>query len=158
MTLYEINKQIADAIEYGFDADTGEILDEEALDDLQMARDDKIENIVLAIKNYKAEADAVKAEKNNLANRQRMLENRVEWLKRYLTVNMEPGEKLSTPKMAISWRKSEVVEVTDLNALPEKFLKYKDPEPDKTSIKTAIKAGEIVPGADLFTRNNIQIK
>lgn len=39
--LYKINQAIIDAVDY----ETGEILDSEALDQLIMARDEKIENI-----------------------------------------------------------------------------------------------------------------
>lgn len=47
MTLYEINEQIQKAIELGFDPETGEILDASALEQLQIDRDEKIENICL---------------------------------------------------------------------------------------------------------------
>ena len=49
MTLYEINEAIRNAIELGFDPETGEILDASALEQLQMDRDEKIENICLYI-------------------------------------------------------------------------------------------------------------
>ncbi len=47
MTLYEIDKAITDLA----DPETGEITDFEALDNLQMARDQKIENIACYYKN-----------------------------------------------------------------------------------------------------------
>lgn len=159
MTLYDINKQIEEAVENGFvDAETGEILDDSALNELQMARDEKIENIAIMIKNYKAEAEAIKAEKMNLAARQQTMENRAEWLKRYLASNLDPGEKVSTPRASISWRKSETVEVEDIWKIPDQYLKRRDPDPDKTAIKAALKAGEQVTGAMLVTKNNLQIK
>lgn len=159
MTLYDINKQIEEAVENGFvDAETGEILDDSALNELQMARDEKIENIAIMIKNYKAEAEAIKAEKMNLAKRQQVMENRTEWLKRYLASNLDPGEKVSTPRASISWRKSETVEVEDIWKIPDQYLKRRDPDPDKTAIKAALKAGEQVTGAMLVTKNNLQIK
>lgn len=159
MTLYELNKQIEEAVENGFvDAETGEILDDSALNDLQMARDEKIENIAIMIKNYKAEAEAIKAEKMNLAKRQQVMENRAEWLKRYLASNLDPGEKVTTPRASISWRKSETVEVEDIWKIPDQYLKRRDPDPDKTAIKAALKAGEQITGAMLVTKNNLQIK
>jgi hypothetical protein len=40
----------------------------------------------------------------------------------------------------------------------ERFLRYKDPEADKTAIKNALKAGETVPGAELVSKTNMILK
>ena len=37
-------------------------------------------------------------------------------------------------------------------------MRVKTPEPDKTAIKAALKNGRIVPGAELITTHNLQIK
>ena len=74
---------------------------------------------------------------------------------------MLAGEKFTTPKVAVSWRKSEAVEIgmsffsTDAN---ERFLRYKEPDPDKAAIKAALKAGEEITGAELVTNLNMTIK
>ena len=67
MKLYEIDQAIMDCI----DMETGEIVNEELLNDLQMERDAKIENVALWIKELKAEAEALKAEKLAFAERQK---------------------------------------------------------------------------------------
>ena len=51
-SLYEIEEQILNCV----DLETGEIIDEEALANLSMERDTKVENIALWIKNLLAEA------------------------------------------------------------------------------------------------------
>ena len=51
MKLYEIDEQILNCI----DQETGEILDTEKLEQLQIDRNDKIENLILWIKDLKAE-------------------------------------------------------------------------------------------------------
>ena len=158
MTLWEINESIEAAINEIIDTETGEIIGDTAkLDNLDLLREAKIENIGLYIKNLNAEAAALKAEKENLAARQRIKENRAESLKRYLESNLQ-GEKFETPKLAITWRRSESVEVNDPGKLPEKFLKQKPPEPDKIGLKAAIKAGETIEGVRLIQKNNMQIK
>ena len=58
----------------------------------------------------------------------------------------------------ITHRKSQSVEVTDLSALDERFLRYKEPEPDKKLISQALKEGYKVEGAQLITKLSIQIK
>ena len=153
MNLYEIEAAIVDCI----DEETGEIIDPVMLDELEMARDTKIENIALYIKNLTAEADAIKKEKLVLASRQSVTEKKVEGLKNYLS-NYMAGAKFKSPRVAISWRKGEAVEVDDISALPEEFLKYKDPEINKTDLKAALQLGTVVAGARLVQRQNIQIR
>ena len=56
MTLYEINNAILECV----DMETGEIIDSDKLSELQMAFDEKIENVALWIKDLKAESEAIK--------------------------------------------------------------------------------------------------
>lgn len=160
MTLYELNDSIRKAIELGFDEETGEIFDADALEALELQRDEKIETIALFIKNLKAEAEAIKAEKMNLAKRQQTTENKAEWLKQYLTKCLD-GEKFFSPKVAISYRKSQTVEFIDgfdVNQLPEQFQRKVEPEADKTALKNALKEGQEIYGVYLAEHNNTIIK
>ena len=77
MKLYEIDQALVDLV----DNETGEIIDIEVFDSLQMERDEKIESIALYIKDLKAEAEALKAEKLAFAERQKVAENKAESLK-----------------------------------------------------------------------------
>lgn len=157
MTLFDINKAILD-FEYEIDEETGEILNAEELDQLQMAREDKIEGVGLWIKNLTAEAEAVKKEKDAMADRQRRLEKKVESLKRYLEYALQ-GEKFSTPRISMSFRKSESVFIPDEAQLDDRFVNVTMvKKPDKKLIKDTLKAGLEVPGAELVTKQNLQIK
>ena len=158
MKLYEIDNAILECI----DLETGEIIDTEQLDKLQMERDTKLENVACWIKDLKAEAEALKNEKQALAERQRVAENKAESLKKWLAYALQ-GEKFKTPKCAISFRKSEAVEVTDegLNNLMkehDELLTYKAPEPNKTAIKQALKDGLSVEGVQLVQNISTIIK
>ena len=157
MNLYEIDERL----ELGFDTETGEILDSDYLDKLEMERDSKIENIALWIKNLKSDAEALKAEKEVFAQRQKSAENKMEQLKKYLA-NVLGGEKFKTVKVLISYRKSESVEVEDMQKLldfgDDTLIKYAEPTANKTAIKAAIKSGVVVPGVKISENNNMQIK
>ena len=158
MKLYEIDDAILECI----DLETGEIIDTEQLDKLQMERDTKLENVACWIKDLKAEAEALKNEKQALAERQRVAENKAESLKKWLAYALQ-GEKFKTTKCAISFRKSEAVEVTDegLNNLMkehDELLTYKAPEPNKTAIKQALKDGLNVVGVQLVQNISTIIK
>ena len=158
MTIYEINEEILNCI----DLETGEIIDIDRLNDLQLERDAKIENVACWIKELKAEAEAIKTEKQTLAERQKVAENKAESLKKWLAYALQ-GEKFKTAKCSVSFRKSEVVEITDegLNNLMkehDELLTYKAPEPNKKAIKDAIKDGLSVQGVRLECNTSVIIK
>ena len=159
MTIYEIDNEIMNCV----DMETGEVIDTDKLNDLQMERDAKIENVALWIKELKAEAEAIKNEKQTLAERQRVAENKAESLKNWLAYALN-GEKFKTAKCSILYRNSESVEVTEegLEALMrdhEDLLTYKTPEPNKKAIKEAIKNdGLDVAGIQLVQKTSTIMK
>lgn len=152
-TLYEISEEIKSCVDY----ETGEIIDEEKLDRLNMEWDAKIENMVLWYKNLLSDADQYKIEKNNFAEKEKAARNKAESLKNYIARSLA-GAKFKTTKASVSYRKSESVEVDDVFKLEDDYLKYSAPTPDKRKIKESIKQGIEVKGARLVTNHNIQIK
>lgn len=155
MILYEIDEQILSCV----DMETGEIIDEEKLSQLELEREIKIKNVLYWIKDLKAEANAIKEEKLNLANRQKVCENKVESLIRWATRALN-GEKYKDAKVSVSYRKSESVEFSedfDIASLPVEFQNIMI-EPKKTELKAAIKAGKTFNGVFIEEKQNIQIK
>lgn len=153
MNLFQIDEEIMKCV----DMETGEIVDSAKLDELQMDRDTKIENIACWIKNLQSDAEALKTQKQEFADRQKAAENKVESLKKYLSDYLA-GQKFSTDKVAISFRKTSSVNITDMTKLPEQYLKFSDPTPDKTAIKNAIKDGAAIAGAEIIEGQSISIK
>lgn len=160
MNLYEIDFEIQKAAEAAIDPETGEILDEamlEAMERLEMDRDAKIENICLFVKNLKAEAAALKAEKEMFATRQKTAENKAAHLMKYLQGYLH-GEKYKSDRAVVSYRNTESVSVTDIKQIPESYLRYAEPTADKAAIKAAIKEGIEIPGAELQKNTSMSIK
>ncbi len=162
MKLYEIDAQI-EAILQNVDAETGEVIvDTEALTALQMERDAKLENIALYYKDMMGDAEKLKNEIDALKARYDVTKRTAESLKNYLTFALA-GEAFKSPRVACSWRTSEVVELSEdfiawATKNGEQFLRYKDPEPDKTAIKAALKEGQTVFGAELVKKTNLTVK
>lgn len=152
-TLYEIDEEILNCL----DMETGEIIDVERLGQLQLAREDKVEGIALWIKNLLSDADAIRSEEEKLAQRRKANENKAKNLKEYLSKFLN-GQKFKTPKVSISYRKSESVEVTDISKLDDDYLKFAEPTVDKTKVKKALKAGTVLQGVSLVENQNIQIR
>lgn len=160
MKLYEINAAL-EALLSNVDEETGEVIvDAEALDALLMERTDKLEGIALAVKNLTAEADAIKAEEKSLAERRKALEKRRDGLRRFLQDALN-GEKFQTARCAVSYRKSQAVEIDPAlfwEHPAAEFVRVADPEPDKNAIKAALKEGAVVPGAELVETVSMQVR
>jgi len=163
MKLFDIDEKLAACVKLDesrvVDTESGEIIDLEAIAALEMERDKKIENLGCWYKNLLADAEALKAQKNAFAEREKAAKDKAESLKGFLGRYLN-GKKFETAKVAMSFRKSEAVEFDAkcIGDVPEEFLKFKDPELDKVAVKKAIKAGETVPGCELVQRQNLQIK
>lgn len=159
MTLYNIDQSIMSMI----CPETGEILDLEKFEELQLTRVEKIENIALWYKELKARAAAIKAEKAELAARQTADERNMERLSNLLAYYLA-GQKYETPKVALSFRKSSRVEVGDdfvewaKTNCPE-ALTYDEPKPNKTVIKGLLESNdEIKFFAQIVESQNLQVK
>jgi len=162
MTIYDIDKAIADLL--AVDEETGEVtlLNAEAFEALQMERERKAENLALACKNLTAEAAAIKAEEANLKKRRETVEAQASRAIEYLAYVLN-GEPFKTPKVAVSYRKTQSVKFDPefmewaKNNAPG-LLREKEPEADKTAIKQAIKDGITVPHAEIVTNISMLIK
>ena len=160
--LYEIEQEILDCV----DQETGEILDAEKLNALQMEREKKLEGVALWVKDLTAEAEAVKAEADKLNARKKSLDNKITGLKQWLLFSLG-GEKLKTPRCNVYQTHSQKLAVPDEAKLieflktlraPEEFLRFKEPELRKDEIKKALKDGICIPGATLENTESVVIK
>ena len=160
--LYEIDQAILDCV----DMETGEILDPEKLDALQMEREQKLEGVALWIKDLKAEAEAVKAEADKLTARKKAVENKIDGLKQWLLYALN-GEKLKTARCNVYQTHSQKVVIDDEKALVdmlmtspfgEKFLRVKEPEIDKNALKDSMKQGYEYEFAHLEQTESVVIK
>ena len=155
-TLYELVKEIEN-FDLQIDEETGEILNMDELDALQLEKDAKVENICLWIKNLKSDAEAYRTEKKAFEQKIRAAENKAAKLTAYVDYILA-GNKFKSSKVSVSYRKSEQIECADLLDVDVDYLRYKEPELDKKKIKDAIKAGIEVKGCQLVERQNLQIR
>lgn len=153
MNLYEINQEIMSC----WDEETGEILDTQKFDAMQMALEEKLEAVGCYIKNLKAEAEALKTEEKAFAERRKRAENKAASLENYLA-NFLQGSPFETLRVKISFRKSEYLDISEGAVIPAEYLKYKEPEVNKAELKKAVKDGLALDGVQLVQKNNIQIK
>lgn len=160
MTLYEIAQEMATLI----DPETGEIRDFEAFEELQMAREEKIDNTAKWIIDLEAEAKMVKERADELTKRAQSAKKKAERLREFLQEYLQ-GEKRKTADYTIGYRRTEAVEITDedravawLMEHRDDALTYQAPKISKTAVKELLKAGEEVPGAELVERQSMSIR
>lgn len=161
MTLYEINSEMEKLI----DPETGEIVDFDAFEALQMEREQKIDNVALWVKNLDAEATALDTEAKKMTERRDACRRKRDRLKEYLARALD-GEKRSTPQYAISYRSSEACELYDEDAAlmwlvahgyDDGYVVVKE-SVSKSAVKELLKRGEEVSGAVLVKRQSMSIK
>ena len=175
MTLYDIDQRLLMLETYGVDTETGEVAvsDEDFMrmyEEVAMDMQTKLSDTACFIKNLLSDAEQIKQEEAKLSARRKAKERLAERLQNSMngviinTLNDGDMEsvnkwKLETPKCRISYRKSQKVEITDINKIPKEFIKeeitYK---PDKDKIGKILKRGETVEGTELVTNMNMQIK
>lgn len=155
--IYEIRREIEN-FEYEVDEETGELLNALTWDELNMAFEEKVENIACCIKNLIGDISKFKAEEEQIAKRRKVMEKKAEYLRKLLIDNMS-GQKFSSAKCNVSFRTSESVLVDDANKLPEELRRMKiSVEADKVAIKAALIAGQEIAGCKLVKSTSVQIK
>lgn len=162
-SLYEIRQDLLTVIEggYVFDEETGEVFwSSDNLDQLAETYDAKVEACGCYVKNLQAEAEMLKAEEQALAKRRKAIESKEKWMRDYLLANIQEfGEAGFSAKAKVSTRKSEAVQVLDVSAIPDDYMRVKTTAtPDKAAIKKALKNGESVPGAAIVQNVNLVLK
>lgn len=150
MTIYEIDTRIEEILNPKVDPETGELLDEidfDELEQLQMDRQTKIVNCLLAYKNMSAEADAIEAEAKKLTERAKKIRNRANGAYNYADRCLD-GEEINDARVAAKYSTSMTTEVDEdfivwaKNNGRTDLLRQKpapDPEPNKAEIAKALK-------------------
>lgn len=177
-SLFEIQDVMMNLLEYNIDEDGVLVETEEEFDELydsiQLDLHTKLDNTNCLIKTIDGDLSVIDKEIKRLTAEKKARESKKEWLKNRidyfvkrqftdeegnLDVESVHKYKLELPHSKISYRKSDSVEITNLELLPSKYIKKKVEEnPDKVAIKEAIKNGKEINGARLITNYNVQIK
>jgi hypothetical protein len=131
---------------------------------LQINKDNfhsKSENFAYVTKQFDAEMDIIDNEIKRLQQAKKSREKTIQRLKDTIELAMLTFDidKIETPLIKISFRKSESVEVSDVNELPNEFKTIKLTETaDKLKIKDALKSGMFISGCSIKSNRNLQIK
>ena len=165
MKLYEINNEIENIIENNV-SETGEISTEieKQIETLELQRKDKVQSLALLYKDLNYFSDSIANEIKTLQQKKKSIENKIDFIKKYLERNLAEGEKFNESNFSITWRKSTSIEVDPF--INEK--KFAEQFPDlvnikielqKNKIKDLIKTTGVIPeGINYVEKNNLVIK
>ena len=131
------------------------------LDELAGQEADKVDAFGSFIRVESARAEACKKESQRLANKAKTAEGRISYLKHMYLCTMQSNglKKVQGSAYTLSIREADSVDVTDVAALPDMYIRRKESvEPDKTVLKEALKGGLEIPGAMLVKTSSLQIR
>jgi hypothetical protein len=149
--------QLASALEEGeitAELETSLVINQEELQQ-------KAINYAYVIKTVEYDISAIDEELKRLQAVKKAKNNVIERMKESVVnaMGIYHMEKISSPTMNLSLRKSESIEIINESQIPDGFKTQKITiTPDKTRIKEAIKDGDEVQGAVLSVNYNLQIK
>ena len=139
------------------DKETGEVLDEAALDALTIEREEKIRNIAAWIVNLKADAEAYKQRADDFTVRKKAAENKAESLKKYLSRQLD-GKAWKNEDFSVSFRMNKATDILDESKIPICYMISQAPKIDRAAILRTLKMGVAVPGARLVERQSMTVK
>lgn len=162
-SLYELNNELKLLKIIAEDPET----DEEALLGSMEAVVGEIEvkadGYAKVIRSLEADMAAIKVEKDRLIKRSKAIENNISRMKQVLQTSMELADKpkFNTELFSFNIQKNPaavVIDTEDIFSIPEDYLTYKDPEPNKKAIKEALQNGEALDFAHLEQSQSLRIK
>lgn len=157
--LFDIEADIREALE-NLEVDEDGCVTAESfgkLEALKEERERKLENVALFYKETLVEVEALKNEADKLKERARIAQNRADGLKAFLSSSLN-GEPLQTARVAVTYRKSQSVDIDEELLAKKYFVRKVEEKPDKKAILERLKNGERIRGAELIEKKNIQIK
>ena len=162
--IYELTQDYLRLLEMAEDPELDPEMIADTFEGIEGELEIKAENYAKVMKNLEGDIAALKAEEERLAKKRKAIENNIKRMKGTLQEAMElTGKtKFKTDLFSFGIQKnapSVVIDAADIRDIPEDYLKFKEPEVDKTAIKNAINAGVDFEGlAHLEVSQSLRIR
>ncbi len=155
-SLYQLNNAYAQLQQMIEDGQEGL---EDTLDSITDAVEEKLEAYAMVIKNIESDVEGIKSEEKRLAERRKVMENGVVRMKQAIAETLQNSgqDKVKTEKFTFSWRKSSKVEVSNIDSLPQQYVKV-ERTISRSELAKALKAGEQIEGAQLIENQLLSIR
>ncbi|WP_324730246.1 siphovirus Gp157 family protein [Lysinibacillus fusiformis] len=155
-SLYQLNNAYAQLQQMIEDGQEGL---EDTLDSITDAVEEKLEAYAMVIKNIESDVEGIKSEEKRLAERRKVMENGVVRMKQAIAETLQNSgqDKVKTEKFTFSWRKSSKVEISNIDSLPQQYVKV-ERTISRSELAKALKAGEQIEGAQLIENQSLSIR
>lgn len=166
-SLFDIDERILKLISLEdsdiVDPETGEVLIDVfgELEQLEIARKDKILAIGRYIDGLERETSKLEEKAKQLTERAKVKENKIKYLEEYLVNSMSAFDtkKVEDETVTIKLNTTKVAQPTDESATPEAYLRTTvKVEPDKRKILADLKAGNAIPGWIIGENKTITVR
>ncbi|MCP1355513.1 siphovirus Gp157 family protein [Aneurinibacillus migulanus] len=159
MKLYELTDAYQNLLE-AIEDEEQEVNLADTLESIEEAIDNKVENIAKLIKTMDAQAKVLKEEEARLSARRKMLEARMDGLKRYTLSTLEQAglTKVKGAIFTVGIRNNRPSVVVDESELPAEFLIPQPLKPDKQRLYELLKDGQVITGARLEVSHSLSIR
>lgn len=162
-TLYELSTGFNNIMELVEDETMDLDALEEGLQTIECSLEEKCLNGIGLIKSLENQRDGLKAEGKRLTERARVLDGRIQSIKDWYKVNLEAmgKSKVSTDRGIMAIQKNPpALRIDDEHQIPAEFLDVvpEHYEVAKDRIKTALKMGQVVPGAHMEQGMSLRIR
>ena len=163
INIFDIDRACKEALEAAIDEETGEIVNEDALEAfyaLDMQKSEIINNLIRYIKNEKFFGEDCKKIKEEMESKIASSNRKINSLKEILQTVLH-GEKFKSANGSVYYKDTVSTNVPrdaeELKKLPEKFVRWK-PEANVTEIKEALLRGEEVEGCSLKQNRSVIVR
>lgn len=136
----------------------------DALDNMAVDIEDKLENYAKIIKNFESDIEGLKAEEARLASKRKTLENNIKNMKARMTDAMIATGKTKIKGSLFSFNMqkntpSVVIDEAYIENIPSEYLIAQEPKIDKKKLSDDLKAGKDLDGvAHLEQTQTIRIR
>lgn len=158
--LYQIADDYQEAFNKLEELDFDQQTIEDSLSLIKTDFDSKAINVGSFVKNLESNIKAMRDAESSIANRRKILQNKIDSIKEYLKTNMEKcGIKhIHSPYFDIKIKKNpESVKIEDAIIIPS-IYKEEIIRIQKNLIKEDLKNGKIINGCSLVQNNRVEIK
>ena len=123
----------------------------DTMEGIEGAFEDKFDGYAAVLRQISGYVKTLEEEKKRLDDRIKVFQNNMSRMKEIMlfAMNATGKTKFKTAQNSFWTQKtteSVVIDAENVDSIPEEFLRFKAPEPDKTKIKEAIKAGVPMDG------------
>ena len=139
-----------------------EEIDEQTIADTleAMGVEEKLEGYCQVIRQYEAEKDMLKAEKERIDKKIKVSENAVNRMKKAVMEYMKASgsTKSTAGTFTVALSTSKATKIVDESLIPKKYFIKQEPKIDKKAILEMLKSGAKVKGCELQINVGVRIK